>query len=493
MAEDKEILEELFEIMTERERQGVRSISDQILSLKSDIDSLRNTKIMVAYGGGKDSTYTVAFMRAVQLYIKQIQGCSFILRVANMRHAGVPFAVMQNIHRVYKKLGLLDNDEAELLVIDNDRISPFALDLPMPQDMVEINRIDVLMNGHRTKGDGRPTFCNSCNLSVANFYGLACWHNGGVDFLVTGDSKKEQKHYFTWIMRMGQKIGLDVDDKRAQGFKGVLSVLNKVGEEYYKSLYGDNDRVALDQRFVSPGGEAEAPNFLSIYSAVDYRVDEHWKMVVDYLGFEFDELAFSFTESDCFNPALMAHIRGLKVQYEQGRTYLEGIEEYLGLAEKLMHKKEIPENLINIAMAKYATPEKCMQMYDKVSTYMAEVFGLTNDHLIAMIISPFVDRGARLSKYMALLPQEKQLPVGELHSLLKGEGQSKLNRTSQALEELVGLPINMLQKLYLSNTVEFSDENSLIAFVRKNDPHKHIIQTFDPDTGRPTSELVSGR
>lgn len=494
MSTEVDIFHALQTLLSSKEKQGAQEVARRIMRAKPQHKALGEVKLMVAYGGGKDSTYTVAFMRTVQLYLKQQYGETFILRVANMRHAGVPFAVMENINRVYQRLGLLNNPEAELLTIDNDQIREFDLHLPMPQEMVDINRTDILMNGHRSLADGRPTFCNSCNLSVANFYGLACWHQGGIDFLVTGDSKKEQKHYYTWIMRMAQKIGLDVSDYRAEGFQGVLGVLNEVGEKYYQSLYGENNTEELQKRTVSAGNSHSAPMFLSIYDVVDYRVDEHWALVVEFLGFEFDELAFSFTESDCFNPALMAHIRGLKVQYEQGRSYLEGLEEYLGLAGRLMNKKEIPQTLIDMAMARYATPEKCMEMNDKVSTYASEVFGMTEDHLITMVMSPFTDNGARLQRYLEVLPADKSMPETDIHSLLSGTVSSaEKPRLTKQLEQQSGLPLAMLKTLYTSETLDFSKDDNLIAYIRKNDPHKFVIKTFDPVSGQAISELVSGR
>ncbi len=491
------LLNDLFAVMSERETNGVIAIAKKMLALKPADKSLAELKLMVAYGGGKDSTYTVAFMRAVQLYLKQQQGETFILRVANMRHGGVPFAVMQNIHNVYDKLQLLNNPEAELLIIDNQEVSEFELHKPMPEEMLLINRNDILMNGHRSGGDGRPTFCNSCNLSVANFYGLACWHNQGVDFIVTGDSKKEQKHYATWIMRMGEKLNIDISPYRSKGFQGLLGMLNQVGNAFYQDLYGTDDENELALRHVSEGGTQQAPLFLSIYDEVSYRVDEHWHMVVEFLGFKFDELAFSFTESDCANPAFMAHLRGLKTQYVQQRSYLEGINEYLQLATKLMEKKEMPQNLVDVALMKYATAAKVDEMKSKITQYIFEVFGLTHDHLVTLVMSPFTNKGARLGLFMGQIKDRYIMTEQQIHDCLSGNGPGGNGQQSSAvidmLETMTGLPMVMIKKLYHSDIVDFSDDSSMIAYIRKNDPHKYIIKTVDADSGKPTLELVSGR
>lgn len=491
---NNQLLNEIFSVMSEREKKGVIAIADKIVNSKLDGKKLSELKIMVAYGGGKDSTYTVAFMRAVQLYLKELKAETFILRVANMRHGGVPFAVMQNIHNTYEKLGLLDDSEAELLTVDNQDVSRFDLHMPMPQEMLDINRDDILMNGHRTQGDGRPTFCNSCNLSVANFYGLACWFDGGVDFVVTGDSKKEQKHYATWIMRMGEKLGIDIGPYRSRGFQGLLGMLNRVGDAFYQDLYGADKEAELALRFVSEGGVERAPEFLSIYDKVSYRVDEHWNMVVDFLGFKFDELAFSFTESDCANPAFMAHLRGLNAQYIQKRTYLDGINEYLELAKRLMHKKEIPQNLVDIAMEKYATIDKVEAMRDKISKYIFESFGLTHDNLVLMIMSPFTDQGHRLELLLSYVQDRHTLNATSIHQLLASDSsQDDDGGLATQLQQLTGLTIGMLRKLYHSETVDFTSDQSITSYIRKNDPHKFTIKTIDIKSGQPTIELISGR
>jgi hypothetical protein len=219
------------------EQAAVARIADRV-RLQASTDRLPDFKVMVAFGGGKDSAYVVAFVRAVQLHLARHTGSTFTLRVANMRHAGVPHAVMVNIDRTYRALGLLDDPRAELLTVDHAEVRPFHRDLPFPAEVRAMNRFDVLMNGHRTAGDGRPTFCNSCNLAVADFYGRVAWWGGGVDAIVTGDSRREQRHYSAWIMRLAARAGIDVGESRKLGFQGLLQVLSRLGDSNYRELFG---------------------------------------------------------------------------------------------------------------------------------------------------------------------------------------------------------------------------------------------------------------
>ncbi|RML58168.1 hypothetical protein APX70_03529, partial [Pseudomonas syringae pv. maculicola] len=88
--------------------------------------------------------------------------------------------------------------------------------------------------------------------------------------------------------------------------------------------------------------KATAPAFISIADLISCTADEHWNLLTEFLDFRFDDLAFSFSESDCANPVLMAHMRGLTAEYLQGRSYADGIAEYLELATSLMRRKQMP-------------------------------------------------------------------------------------------------------------------------------------------------------
>jgi hypothetical protein len=136
-------------------------------------DAIHNNKVFVAYGGGKDSSYMVAFVRLMQILIFRQYETTFQLRVVTNRHSGMPKSVMENIDRAYKSLGLYEDPDVELLLIDGDAIQPFDLAAPYPASLRERSRLDILMTGHRCEGEARPTFCNACNLSMVHSFGLA--------------------------------------------------------------------------------------------------------------------------------------------------------------------------------------------------------------------------------------------------------------------------------------------------------------------------------
>ncbi|WP_263144162.1 hypothetical protein [Pseudomonas sp. RIT-PI-AD] len=490
-APDAALLDSLRAYFKPVELDALEILGERLLAAAGGLERLADYKLMVAYGGGKDSSYTVAFMRAVQLHLAERHGRTFRLRIANMRHAGVPDAVMANIDRVYRALALYHDPRVEMLVVDHREIRPFERHLPFPEAVRAMNRFDVLMNGHRTAGDGRPTFCNSCNLAVADFYGRAAWWQGGVDAVVTGDSRKEQKHYFTWIMRLAQRLGLDVEDCRRQGFRGLLQALDGVAQSYFVELFGEGFAVERAERRVACGSEVADPDFVSIYDLVSYRVEDHWELLTEFLGFRFEELAFSFTESDCANPMLMAHFRGLKAQYVQGRHYHEGIREYLELALALMRKKEIPQRLIDLAMAAYSSPAGIEARRALAAGFAEEAFGLDEMQLACMQFAPFVDAGRELSAFLAACHPQRLADLADLHALLAGADDHPA--AAAWLADVSGLPLEALRSLYAHERIDFDSDATLIARVRAGDPHKGRIARYDPRTGETLVEMVSGR
>ncbi len=488
---DATLRSRLFGYLSQVEITGVKAVGEQIVESAGSPDKLPEYKLMVAYGGGKDSTYVVAFVRAVQLYLQDTFGRTFVMRVANMRHAGVPQAVMDNIDRVYRALGLPQDERVELITIDHTLIRPFERVLPLPQSMLDINRVDVLMNGHRSAGDGRPTFCNSCNLSVADFYGRAAWWQGGVDAVVTGDSRREQLLYSAWILRLAKASGIDVDKCRSLGFQGLLIALRGIGDAYFRELFGDDAVTELAEREVSTGGRSAQPEFISIYEHVSYRVHDHWDLIVDFLGFRFDDLAFSFSESDCANPNLMAHLRGLRTQYVQDRTYEDGITEYLHLGKELMKKKEMPENLAQLVLGRYDSAEKMEQRRRLAEEFARDAFGLEEPALVAMVFSPFTNEGERLQAFLDRCHPEMSGSAERLRAVL--DGTSDDAEAVAWLEGTSALSLSQLRTLYRSSLTDFTARDSMIARVRADDPHKTGVQTVDPGTGGLTLETISGR
>ncbi|MGH8896617.1 MAG: PqqD family protein [Egibacteraceae bacterium] len=457
---------------------------------------LERNVVMVAYGGGKDSSYTVAFVRAMQLMLFRIHGTTFRMRVVTNRHAGMPHAVLKNIHRAYDALGLFGDPDCELLLVDGNEVGPFRVDGPQRACVVERNRLDILMTGHRTFADARPTFCNACNLSMVNAFGLAASHGDGVDLIITGDSPQEQRAYTLWVNRLARQFDLAPKAAQRKGFKGFLTTVDNIAEAYFRDIHGPDVPAVVAERRVT----TDVPSglqFFSIYDDTAYASNDHWRLLTEYLGFEFDDLAFSFTESDCGNPALMAHLRGLKCERLYGRSYSEGLVEYVQFALALMRKKEFPELLVETMRARYHGAAAEAHMRDAANAYALEAYGLTEEQLVCMVYSPFAGNGQGLAAYLVREQPRLADRVEEVHALLDGAEPDATDRLlTDELERISGLTLPQLQVLYRSTvrTPEAGTEGTkLLDAILAGDPHKDVIRTRHTPDGPDVLELISGR
>ena len=455
---------------------------------------LEKNLVLVAFGGGKDSAYMLAFVRAMQLILYRVHGRTFRMRVATNRHAGMPRAVMENIDRVYAALRLTDDPGCELLLVDGNEVSVFDVDTPQRDQVVARNRLDILMTGHRTFADGRPTFCNACNLSVFNSFGLAAAYGEGADVLITGDSAQEQQQYSFWVSRLARRLGqAPVPRSNAtNGFGRVLTKLDGIAQSYFAEIHGPDATEAIAERRVSTD-VPERLRFFSIYPDTEYAAGDHMEMLTGFLGFRFDDLAFSFTESDCGNPALMAHLRGLKAERLFRRSYDEGMAEYIAFALDLMRKKDFPPQLVAEMGRRYEGPGAMERMRANANRYALETFGLTEEQLICMACSPFGDQGAGLAEFLGREHPALAERLDDIHTLLAGTEQPDEGLAAE-LERISGLDMPKLRLLYGRPARRPGEaDGRLIDAVLVGDPHKAVITTRHSQEGPNTYEQISGR
>ena len=488
-----EVWKRLREAMPTGELEGAMRSALRLRAHLTERKPLDRSRVLVAYGGGKDSAYTLAYVRTMQLALHALYGETFPMRIVTMRHAGVSPAVMRNIDRSYRALGILDDPDVEPLLVDGDEVAPYAVDRPLPPALVRRNRDDILMSGHRTFGDGRPTFCNACNISVAKAMGLSASYKDGVDVIITGDSPEEQRSYAVWINRLGRRLVPEVRHRRGRGFPAVLTTLDALAQHYFEDVHGPGhtERPVAD-------GVPEDLTFFSIYDETAYAAGDHWELLTGFLGFEFEESAFNFTESDCRNPALMAHLRGLKAERLYRRDYASGLEEYVGFALDLMRTKDIPGALLEIVERRYRGPGAAERQRAAADEYARTVFGLNEEQLVCMVFSPFAERAAGLDRYLAAEQPHLADRSDTVRALLAGERTPGPDTDGlvRELERISGLSLDQLRTLYdrdLSRPVPGAAGGGLPAVILDGDPHQAVITTRHAPDGPEVAERMSGR
>jgi hypothetical protein len=493
-----EVLQRMMCYMDERMISAAHTSADRLLTILPHYP-LGNNSVLVAFGGGKDSSYMVSFVRFIQLLIFQKHQETFHLRIATNRHAGMPASVMENIDRVYLNLGLYGDSSVELLLIDDREVSPFEVDHPLPRTVIERNRLDILMTGHRCGGEARPTFCNACNLSMVNSFAVAASYGDGIDIMVTGDSRRELLTYLAWLRRVAGRFGIS-QQRRGSDFHAFLQIVDDISQFYFSDIYGAEATTEIEGRRMPSQSIARETRLFSIYHDTDYEVANHWELLTNFLAFRFDEIAFSFTESDCSNPALMAHLRGLKAEKVYGRSYEEGICEYLQFALQLMRHKDFPDELIALMEQRYQTPEAIQAMRAKLDGYTQAILDLTEEQLVCMLYSPFVQHCAGLANYIGREQPELVPYLPGIHALLT-EGSDTLQSCEERslltehLERITHLEIERLRTLYTLNSALNSQNvvHTPISTILERDPHKAVIRTLHSPNGSPVDEIISGR
>jgi hypothetical protein len=491
----KQVLAQLRQYLGQAKVADLERCTRRLASVLPYQDNLRANVVLAMYGGGKDSSFLVAALRFMQLYLNEGRGSTFRVRIVTNRHSGMPAAVMHNIGRVYAALKMTDDPDVELLLVDGNVISRFFQDLPIPLALSLRDRTSILISGHRCQADPRPTFCNSCNLAMENALALALGHGDRAHVTVTGDSPAELRRYLVWIHRAARDLNIE-PPPGANGFSGLMHRLGGIAHNLNRDLFGDMEHEIAD-RELDLRAVTDEPIFFSIYEDTTYRSTDHWDLLTVYLGFQFDDIAFAFTESDCGNPALMAHLNGLRHERFLRQSYTTGIHEYVDYAIGLMQKKEFPERLIEAIAARYRTPADVHNMRRKMDEYADETFHLTEDQLVCMIYSPFTAAAEHLHLYLSaekpeLLPDEQRI-----RDLLQGAvSESDLPELEHRLAELSGLELPYLRVLYRSPIIPTRQTNAPgdnpISIVLKNDPHKAVIQRKS-ETGGTVSEFITGR
>jgi len=476
----------LFAVLPQDELAAAERCAARLRAELPDQEDLRRNVVLVAYGGGKDSSYTIAFVRAVQLILFRQRGTTFRIRVATNRHSGMPQAVMENIDRTYRALGLFDDADCQMLTVDGAGISDFRVDAPQPRHLMERDRADILMTGHRTFAEARPTFCNSCNVRMVDSFALAACHGEVVDLIVTGDSREEQRAYAFWVHRLSHRFGRPA--ARSRGFGGFVRAMTDLSDIYYRDIHGS----------VSPDRAIDADalgrlSFFSIYDETEYSAGNHWELLTDFLHFSFDDLAFSFTESDCGNPLLMAHIRGLKCERLYGRDYAEGIREYVDFAVELMRRKEFPPVLIDAMIDRYSGQAAICQQRARANRFAWDAYRITQQHLVCMAYSPFADGMAGLDTFLLREHSFLWKRRADIRAMVADHSACDPDLARELLR-ISGLTVPQIRILQERPLMKRADDTSqLLGAVLDGDPHKAVIKTRHSPGGPLVAELISGR
>lgn len=478
-------------MLTEADRAAVGACAERLLAALPDQTTLSTNAILVPYGGGKDSSFVLAFIRAVQLHIAEKSGDTFTLRAVTNYQSGMAIGVTENIDRVYRALGMYDDPQAELLVVAGTTLLPFHPDFVMPSELLQADRLSILMNGHHTGGSNRATFCNACNFGMVRSFSIAVNYRRPACLIITGDSEAEQRTYFRAVHGVARDLKLP--RPKGGGFKSFLQLVDDIGAAYSGYVYGlEAGQAGSAPAKTPPAGELR---FFSAFADTQYGANGHWELLTEFLGFSFDDLAFSFSETDCANPALMAHLRGLKAEHLWKRSYAEGVAEYCGFGLALMEKKQFPRPLIDRMRRRYADEAAIAAMRGRVQRYADDILKLSEGHLVCMLFAPFTADCRGLDAYLSDVRPQRLHDAERIRALLRGERDDPA--LAAELADWSGLAVESLRVLSKAPLSDNSGADTQfvgpIRVMFRHEPHQAPVATQHASDGSEFVEIESGR
>jgi len=474
------------------------------LAVRSAPRQPEDLQILLPFGGGKDSAWTLAYLRLMQLLLVSRTGRCFGLHVLFMVHPGMPLGVFDNVVAVLQALEIPGAPEMRVFTTTLGGEEIALGSGTIGDDLVARFREEVLISGHLAQGNGRETFCNGCNFTLMNAIARYVVNAAGaLDYVVTGDSRSEVASYWRWVQRTAAGFALPPMTRRDASWPAVFGKLAEISASYYDSLLGAGAAAADPYAFPHVGRQGiHPPEYFGVFEEASYEYWTHQEFMEGFLGFKLREDAFNFTESDCRNPMLMAHLRGLLADFE-GRGYCRGVREYLQLVTHLMARKAYSEEMIEMALAPYHDDAAIERRRELAEAHALGQYRITPLQLRALVASPLTDDLARLDRFLAWACPEA-LPLapalrGHLRRVREA-GAAAANAATEApgpvrrlVDGAFGLSPGGLALLLGRSTVSGAAGTgcsaSELEILRAGDPHQMELGV----SGQQANRIITGR
>jgi hypothetical protein len=440
-------------------RLPIYNLNDAIIA-----KALESKNFLEMCGGGKDSLMGLSVIRAAQLELLERYGKTFTLHVGIGRQPGM-IDVGGNLDRAFKALGIENDPLVKVFYIDGRKTSPYVPNAPIPEEVVAQGRNDVLMNGHLFGGAGRRTFCDHCNLQELSGWIATGLAHSGADMYTTGDSPKEiaaQIHgdVLRIIEQLGGTLPAKGDLSDTQHAFSQLEELRRLRTGIVQEASESGNHV-IDYAAI-PRHCRQVTVFPPLKHACKGRLE----FLEKFLGFDFGSIMFSFTESDCGNPSIMCHLYGLVAEHiygSKGFAYSDGVRAYCDdIGFKVMEDKEFDPVLVEIMKQRYEGEDKIRQSRADAEIIAKRAYHLEPEHLVAMIYSPFTEKGRNLDKYLSHLVASKKPDAWKLKAAESQIRKFLVNHAPldddilSALHNATGLMPSQMQQLSTHN-LEFDN------------------------------------
>jgi hypothetical protein len=436
----RQVLNKLLASFSPSQRAAVRFLTQRLLMAAGGYHRVGRLKLLLAYGGGKESTHALTLLRAAQLNLAAGAGTTFKLRVATALHPDLTPAALSNIQRCFEVLVLQGDPRVELLMVDGHFVGPFNARQPVSAATTHQYRQSLLLRSHLAGWHVLASFRTHCYLSLAQLYRQAIVWDGGVDAVIVSDSRQEQRDFIRWGMRRAYQERLAAGKRGRWRDAGLLEVYEQLGRLYHQRLHARN-------RHHGPKlGPAARVRFISLHDLYAGDATDYWQVLANTLGLNFAQPLFSFSESGCAHPSLLMHLHALRCQYLLGRNYDHGLGRCMRLAAAVMEHKGMPRRLIRQATAARHEASGRAALRQAANTHAQQAFGLSEAQLVCLLFAPVVGQGARLESFLNHCYPSMRLALPLLHRAL--QGREAPSQITQWLVEITGLELPALQRVY---------------------------------------------
>lgn len=437
----RQVLDKLLDSFSPSQRAALRFLTQRLLIAAGGYHRVGGMKLLLAYGGGKESTHTLTLLRAAQLNLAAgAGGSTFKLRVATACHPDLTSAALGNIQRCFEVLVLQDDPRVELLMVDGPNVGPFIARKPISAATTQLHRQSLLLRGHLAGWRVLSSFRSHCYLGLAQLYRQTIVWNGGVDAVIVSDSREEQRDFIRWGMRRAYKERLAAGKRGRWRDAGLLDVYEQLGRLYHQRLHARN-------RHHGPKlGQAARVRFISLHDLQASDAIDYWRLLVNTLGLNFTRPILSFSESGYAHPSLLMHLHGLHCEYVLGRTYDQGVGRCMRLVAALMDQKCMPRRLIREAAPARHEPSRRVALRQAASVHALKSFGLSEAQLVCLLFAPIVGQGDGLERFLHDCYPSMLLALPLLHRAL--QGREAPPQITHWLVEVTGLQLSALQRVY---------------------------------------------
>jgi hypothetical protein len=450
----QQVLQRLLSFFSRAERTALQLLIQRLGVAAGGIEQIGDFKVLAIQSGSRDSCYSLALLRAAQLTIASRAPATFQLRVATLRLNSFSQTALENIHRTYSALFVYDDPRVEALMVDNREVLSFDPATPMTDAGHESDRTNLLMIGHLRAMDGPLDLWDNGYLATGEFWGQITRWKHGVDALISHDTPREQKRFIEGLKRAAAKAGQDLSRHHEPGYEGLFAQLDDLGAHGYQRFYAEPGRQPW-----RPADDFETcrrATLIDVHDMLVSNLEERWPLLTEFLGFQADELAAHLCDNDYSSLPVCAHVRGLHACFVQGRTYEEGVGEYLQRALVMMRRKQLPERLCEQAVKTFGRPAALAEQRARIAVELQRGLGMSEAQLVCLLFAPFVDNGATLERFLRHCHPGMLVALPDLHRAMQGH--QVADQIKQWLTEVSGLPVNLVGELYRMTSLAVQDD-----------------------------------